>query len=664
MDRKLNWGILGTGAIAKVFAKAVINSKTGKLVAIGSRKQETSDKFGEEFHIPYRYGNYESVLSNPEVEAVYIALPHPMHAEWAIKSSEAKKHILCEKPLTLNYPECMAVIESAYENDVFLMEAFMYRCHPQTAKLIELIKQKEIGEVKLIHATFSFHAPFNLQSRLFNNSLGGGGILDVGCYCTSMCRLIAGLGKNFVEPIEVKGIGHIGEVSKVDEYACGILKFPGGIIGQISSGVGLGQESVVKIFGTEGYIFVPSPWIPSREGGTTEIIVYKKGIEKAKKILIETKIGLYSFEVDLVAENLEKRQAPFPAMNWEDTLGNMKTLDAWRHSIGMMYDIEKVDAYFPTVNRAPLKIKPNNMKYGKIKDVNKPISRIIMGTMLEGSYFKLPHASVMFDHFFQKGGNCFDTAYVYGTEKILGRWIKNRNIREKVVIIGKGAHTPFCTPEYLTKQLLESLENLQTDYIDIYLLHRDNPDIPVKEFIDVLNEHKNSGRICSFGVSNWSLKRVEEANKYAYSKNISGFVCVSNNFSLAKMVQPPWEGCISSSDVESCTWFIKTQIPLISWSSQARGFFTEQAKPDYLSDTELVRCWYSEENFKRKERAEIMAKKKGVLPINIALAYVLCQVFPTFAIIGPRTLSELNSSISALDIQLTPEEISWLEKGE
>jgi predicted dehydrogenase len=128
-----------------------------------------------------------------------------MHAEWAIKTAEAGKHILCEKPLTLNYPQAMAVIEAAQRNDVFLMEAFMYRCHPQTAKLVELIKDRVIGDVRFIQASFSFHAGVNPESRLLNNALGGGGILDVGCYCTSMARLIAGaaLGQRFAEPIEV-----------------------------------------------------------------------------------------------------------------------------------------------------------------------------------------------------------------------------------------------------------------------------------------------------------------------------------------------------------------------------------------------------------------------------------------------------------------------------
>lgn len=657
----LNWGIIGTGGIAQVFAKSLKNSKTGRLIAVGSRFQESANKFGQKFKVTKRYGHYEELLSDQDVQAVYIAIPHPFHAEWAIKSAEAGKHILCEKPIGINHPEAMAIIEASSEKDVFLMEAFMYRCHPQTAKLIELIKQKIIGEVKVIQATFSFCAGFDFQSRLFNNNLGGGAILDVGCYCTSMARLIAGIanGKNFEEPIEVKGVGWIGEKSRVDEYAVASLKFPGGIIAELSAGVAVDQENVVRIFGEEGSITVLNPWIPSCEGGLTKILINKKG--GIQEISIETKEWLYAIEADTVAKNIEARQASSPAMTWEDTLGNMKTLDLWRSSFGFVYDSEKPEAQTLPVSKRPLTVRNNSkMKYGQIPGVGKSVSRLVMGADNQET---ISHASVMFDDFFERGGNCFDTAWIYGQgscEKLLGQWIKNRKIREKVVILGKGAHTPFCNPEDLTKQLIESLERLQTDYLDIYLLHRDSPEIPVAEFIDVLNEHKKAGRIHAFGGSNWLLKRVEEANQYARSKGLTGFSAVSNNFSLAQMINPPWEGCVSSSDKLSRDWFTKTQLVLMAWSSQARGFFTGRAHPDNLFDEKLVQCWYSADNFERLNRVNEMAKKLNCSPINIALAYVLCQPFPTFALIGPRILSETRISFLGLDIELTFSDTYWL----
>ena len=656
MSAKLAWGIIGTGAIAKTFARGLAPSTTGELLAIGSRTQESADKFGDEFSVPRRYGSYEALLADPDVQAVYISTPHPMHAEWAVKAAEAGKHILCEKPITIDYPDAMAVVEAARRNDVFLMEAFMYRCHPQTAKLVELIKSKAIGEVRLIKAAFSFNAGWNPEGRLLSNAMGGGGILDVGCYTTSMSRLIAGaaLGKDFAEPIEVKAMGKIGE-SRVDDYAVALLRFPGDIIAEIATGVQLNQENSLRIFGTEGSIFVPDPWVPNREAGSSKIIV------NGEEIVIEAPKGIYTYEADTVATHIAKRQAPSPAMTWDDTLGNMRTLDTWRLGIGLVYDVEQPTANFPTIDHRPLTRRAETkMKYGKIEGVTKPVSRMVMGVTLAGGQFQLPHASVLFDEYFRNGGNCFDTAHIYGNaDYILGRWIANRGVREDVVVLAKGAHTPNCNPPSVTRELGETLERMGTDYIDLYVLHRDNPEIPVGEFIDVLNEHKAAGRIRAFGGSNWSPARVQAANDYAKSKGLAGFSGVSNNFSLARMVNPPWDGCVASSDAESIAWFTKTQMPLLSWSSLARGFFV-RGNPTDESDQGLVWCWYAEDNFKRLERAKELAAKKGVQPVQIALAYVLSQPFPTFALIGPEKLHELSVSLDALDIELTGDEVKWL----
>jgi len=276
----------------------------------------------------------------------------------------------------------------------------------------------------------------------------------------------------------------------------------------------------------------------------------------------------------------------------------------------------------------------------------------------------LTHAAVMFDDFFERGGNMFDTAHIYGGglhEQILGQWIRLRNVREQVAVIVKGAHTPLCTPKDLDRQFRKSLERLGTDYADIYMMHRDNPDVPVGEFVDVLNEHVKAGRVKAFGGSNWTLSRVDEANRYAKERGLQEFSVVSNNFSLARMVDPVWAGCIAASDGASREWFTRTQTPLLAWSSQARGFFLEgNAAPEKTDDQELVRCWYSEDNFERLKRATELAKKKNVRPINIALAYVLNQPFPTFALIGPRMLSETRTSLPGLDVELSPEEVRWL----
>ncbi len=345
MTEKLTWGILGTGNIANTFARGLASSQTGTLLAVGSRTQASADEFGEKWNVSHRHASYEALLADTEVQAIYISTPHPFHAEWAIKAAEAGKHVLCEKPIGLNAAEAMAIIEAARRNDVFLMEAFMYRCHPQTTKLVELIRSGVIGEIRIIQAAFSFATRFDLASRLLNNTLGGGGILDVGGYCASMARLIAGAatGKPFADPLQVTGAAHIGPLSRVDEYATATLTFPGDILAQLLTGVQLQAKEEVHILGTQGSISVPSPWLPARNDGTSTIIVNKYNEIQAQEISIESESGLYTYEADTVAKYLDARQAP--AMSWDDTLGNMQTLDRWRQAIGLVYDAERPEAH-------------------------------------------------------------------------------------------------------------------------------------------------------------------------------------------------------------------------------------------------------------------------------------------------------------------------------
>lgn len=299
------------------------------------------------------------------------------------------------------------------------------------------------------------------------------------------------------------------------------------------------------------------------------------------------------------------------------------------------------------------------MCYGNLAGINKPISRLVLGSV---AIVTPERAAEMYERFFAEGGNCFDTAHQYdkgASEKTLGTWVNSHNLREQVVIVAKGAHTPDCYPEALSEQLLESLERLQTDYADLYFMHRDNPEVPVGEFVEVLNQHHEAGRIRAFGGSNWSIERIQEANAYARAKGLMGFAAVSNNFSLARSIDVPWAGCIAASTPEFRSWFERTQTPLFSWSSQAQGFFA-RAKPDYLEDSDLVRCWYSQDNFERLNRARALAAERKVSATSVALAYVLAQPFPTFALIGPQNTSEMADSLRALQVELSPTEVKGL----
>ncbi len=279
------------------------------------------------------------------------------------------------------------------------------------------------------------------------------------------------------------------------------------------------------------------------------------------------------------------------------------------------------------------------------------------------AFKKADFANPIYDEFFGLGGNCFETARHYGNaEEILGNWIRSRGLRKEVVLITKGAHTPNCYPEAVTEELFESLDRLKTDSVEVYFLHRDNPDVPVDEFVDVLNEHMNAGRIKVFGGSNWTTERVQKANEYATRHGLVGFTALSNNFSLARMVEPPWEGCVAASDTDSREWLTEQQMPLFPWSSQARGFFVEgRAVPEDRSDTYLAKSWYSDDNFTRLKRARALASDQNVNATAIALAYVLHQPFPTFPIIGPLSPLEMSTSLEALSVDITPAEVRWLD---
>ena len=659
------WGILATGRIAGKLAEAMLESDTALLVAVASRSQEVAEAFAEQYAGVTAYGSYDELLADPRIDAVYVSTPHPLHAEWTIKALEAGKAVLCEKPMGVNHPEVMAMVETAAFHQRFLMEAFMYRAHPQTAKVVELVRDGAIGEVRQINASHGFASPFDPNSRLHSNALAGGGIMDVGCYPVSMVRLITGQ-----EPEDIKAFAQLAETG-VDSWATAILRFPNSVA-RVATAVSFALDNSVEIFGTAGSIRVDRPWFGARDAdGRWHFEMHRNG---GRETIGGVAKPTYVLEVDAVAEALAAGKLESACMDWNDSLGNVKALDRWREQAGVQFDFERTERQTVPVHGRPLTVRRNAMLHGEVAGVGKPVSRLVLGCDNQPSG---KHAAVMFDNYFEYGGNTFDTAHIYGggrMERFLGSWIKNRDVREEVVVIGKGAHTPANFPARVGEQLDISLERLQTGYVDLYFLHRDNEDIPVSEWMDVLNAEQEAGRIQAFGASNWSLARVQEANAYAAEKGLSPFAAVSNNFSLARMVDPVWPGCVAASGEDWRGWLEAQQMPLFPWSSQARGFFTPRfdkvrAELDsgvdagfgnQPSDAEMRRCWFAADNFERRARAADLAEHKNVAPINIALAYVLSQPFPCFALIGPRTLGETRSSLAALGLDLSEEERAWL----
>ncbi|RKU23377.1 gfo/Idh/MocA family oxidoreductase [Candidatus Poribacteria bacterium] len=344
----LNWGVMGAGGIAYVFCNGMRFTDTGQILAVASRTESRIDRLANDFGIPRRYNDYADLLTDDDIDAVYIATIHPLHAEWAIKCAEAGKHLLVEKPISMNHTEAAAMVNAARENDVFLMEAFMYRCHPQITKMVELIQDGAIGDVQTVRATFGYRSGFNPESRIYNREMGGGGILDIGCYTASMARKVAGAADNklFLNPISVKGNGKIGPTG-VDHIAAATLKFENDIIAEIICAVECNYGSSVTIYGTEGTLTIPSPWLPSspcrgaREPlpldtifPATQLIVHSSQSRETTEVTIPVDRDLFTYEADTVAAHIADGQAP--AMSWEDTLGNMQLLDTWREEVGVI----------------------------------------------------------------------------------------------------------------------------------------------------------------------------------------------------------------------------------------------------------------------------------------------------------------------------------------
>lgn len=319
------------------------------------------------------------------------------------------------------------------------------------------------------------------------------------------------------------------------------------------------------------------------------------------------------------------------------------------------------------------------MQYGSVPGLDKPVSRLVQGTVMVRSD-SWDSSVALLDAVFALGGNTFDTAHVYGqgdNERTFGRWVNDRGLREQVVIIGKGAHhnqdRQRVTPFDISADIHDSLARLRTDYIDLYLLHRDNPSVPVGPIVEVLNEHLAAGRIKAFGGSNWSQSRIGAANEYASAHGLVPFAAASPHFSLAIQFKEPWENCITlTGDANEAArrYYRETQMPLFTWSSLAGGFFSGRFRPDNLAtfteylDKLCVQSYCYEENFARYARAEELARQRGVSVPQLALAYVLSQPWNIFTLVGCANGAEFAVNAAALDLHLTEQEISWLERGE
>jgi predicted dehydrogenase len=332
MHEVLNWGVIGTGGIASDFAEALRHSTRCRLINASGSSAAKTRAFADRWRLPAAARSLEELLADDHVQAVYVATPHPSHEAHAIACLEAGKHVLCEKPLTLDAAGSERVVAAARRSRRFLMEAFMYRCHPLMRELVTRLQQGVIGEIRHVRADFGFRVPREPQGRLFDLALGGGGILDVGGYPVSFARLVAGIveGQPFAEPVALEAVGHRGPTG-VDELATAILRFASGFTAEVTCAVHHEVGRLAVVFGELGRIVLPDPWIPGgdRQGRDTSFWIHRHGSEP-ERVDVHTETATYAIEAELVAATLPAVEAPWPAMTWADTLANMRVLDTWR----------------------------------------------------------------------------------------------------------------------------------------------------------------------------------------------------------------------------------------------------------------------------------------------------------------------------------------------
>jgi predicted dehydrogenase len=327
--QKLRWGIVGTGNIAGQFAEGVLRSDRTELAAVASRNAESASSFASRFRIGSVHGDYQSILSDKRVDAIYLSLPNSMHHEWTIRALTAGKHVLCEKPLASSMPEAAEMFAAAKASNRRLVEAFMYRAHPQTRAIVDAVRRGAVGTVKNIRTSFCYRVR-NWQGNIrFSRELQGGAMMDVGCYCVNFSRLIAGC-----DPVEVRAVATMHE-SGVDEMTTVAMRYPNGITANFTVGMMLQADNSAHICGDEGYLVAGWPWkpappstnfvirgaIPPRQDATAGPPV----APEPKVIEVNSTKPLYAIEADAFADTVLNDAEPFTTE--VETLGVVGVLE-------------------------------------------------------------------------------------------------------------------------------------------------------------------------------------------------------------------------------------------------------------------------------------------------------------------------------------------------
>jgi predicted dehydrogenase len=304
-------GIVSTADINRTVIPGAHASDKIELVAVASREQRRAEEYAREWGIPRAHGSYEGLLEDPEVDAVYISLPNTMHREWSIRSLEAGKHVICEKPFSKHPDDVEAAFDAADRAGRLLTEAFMYRHNPQAARLIELVREGAIGDLRLIRSAFSYGL-YDADNIRLRTDVDGGSLMDVGCYCVSGSRLLAG------EPESAFGRAFIGPTG-TDWVFTGSLRFPGDVLALFDCGTSLTNRDELEVVGSEGPLFLDEPWHANRP------VIELRREEGTERIELEP-VDSYRLELENLADAIAG-EAPL-LLGREDALGQARTIGA------------------------------------------------------------------------------------------------------------------------------------------------------------------------------------------------------------------------------------------------------------------------------------------------------------------------------------------------
>jgi predicted dehydrogenase len=313
----VKWGIISTADINRLVIPPAKASPKVDLVGVASRTQERADEYAAKWGIPRGYGSYEALLADPEIEAVYISLPNTMHTEWSVKSVEAGKHVLCEKPFTRHPEEVTEAWDAADRAGKLLSEAFMYRHHPQSKRLRALVEEGAIGELRLIRSVFSYSL-YDADNIRLRTDVEGGALMDVGCYCVSGSRLAAG-----AEPESVYGAAWFGP-SGTDWVFTGVMRFPGDVLATFDCGTAMPNRDELEVVGSEGSLFLDDPWHANEP-----VIELRHRDGSVDRIEVED-ANSYQLELENVTDAANGEAEPL--LGREDAMGQARALSALHSS--------------------------------------------------------------------------------------------------------------------------------------------------------------------------------------------------------------------------------------------------------------------------------------------------------------------------------------------